>query len=208
MTPLKYFQDAWERCATLSQLHAFAAAHIANALRKEELLRAEWAARVSALDLYVHETVAQGLLKIFTGEKPSTAAFERFSIPNSVLMRIRNAAEPSQQYAAFDFEIRRQLSLISYQYPDAIADGIRLISSVELWKEIVLHHGSTSQTAVADAKTLKGQLKMVVDRRNKIVHEGDMQPSFPRAVWAISPQDLVIVESVIQRVVSGIEAVV
>ncbi|MFY3955534.1 hypothetical protein ACOTED_23750 [Achromobacter xylosoxidans] len=207
MTPLRCFQDAWERCATLSQLHAFAAAHIANALRKEELLRAEWAARVSALDLYVHEKVAQGLLQIFVGSKPSTPAFERFSIPNSVLMRIRNAGGQAQQYAAFDFEVRRQLSLVSYQYPEAIADGIRLISSTELWKEIALHHGSSPQTAIADAKTLKGQLKMVVERRNKIVHEGDMQPSFPRAVWAISPQDLTIVREVIEKVVAGIEAV-
>ncbi len=207
MTPLKCFQDAWERCATLSQLHAFAAAHIANALRKEELLRAEWAARVSALDLYVHEKVAQGLLQIFVGGKPSTPAFERFTVPNSVLMRIRNAGGQVQQYAAFDFEVRRQLSLVSYQYPDAIADGIRLISSAELWKEIALHHGSTLQAAITDAKTLKGQLKMVVERRNKIVHEGDMQPSFPRAVWAISPQDLTIVREVIEKVVSGIEAV-
>ncbi|WP_125472021.1 hypothetical protein [Achromobacter aegrifaciens] len=207
MSPLKCFQDAWERCATLSQLHAFAAAHIANALRKEELLRAEWAARVSALDLYVHEKVAQGLLQVFIGAKPSTPAFERFTIPNSVLMRIRSATEPAQQYAAFDFEIRRQLSLVSYQYPDAIADGIRLISSVELWKAIALHHGSTPQAAISDAKALKGQLKMIVDRRNKIVHEGDMQPSFPRAAWAITPEDLTIVESLIRKVVFGIEAV-
>lgn len=48
---------------------------------------------------------------------------------------------------------------------------------------------------------------MVVERRNKIVHEGDMQPSFPRAVWAISPQDLTIVREVIEKVVAGIEAV-
>ncbi|MNV44035.1 hypothetical protein D3C71_1357790 [compost metagenome] len=207
MSPLKCFQDAWDRWATLSQLHAFAAAHIANVLKKEELLRAEWAARVSALDLYVHEKVAQGLLQIFVGAKATTPSFERFTIPNSVLMRIRSTAEPSQQYAAFDFEIRRQLSLVSYQYPDAIADGIRMISGVELWKEIALHHGSAPPAAVTDAKTIKGQLKIIVDRRNKIVHEGDMQPSYPRAVWAIAPEDLTVVKSLIENVVSGIEAV-
>ncbi len=47
-------------------------------LQPDELLRAEWVARLSALDLYVHELVAQQMLEIFQGRRHVTPAFLRF----------------------------------------------------------------------------------------------------------------------------------
>ena len=46
----------------------------------DELLQGgDGLARVSALDLYVHELVAQSMLQIFEGLRPSTPAFNTFS---------------------------------------------------------------------------------------------------------------------------------
>lgn len=61
MKPIAYFESVWARCDELTAMHAYLANQLTPALRPDELLRAEWVARVSALDLYVHELVAQGI---------------------------------------------------------------------------------------------------------------------------------------------------
>ena len=58
----------------------------------DELLRAEWVARVSALDLYVHELVAQNMVSIFEGARNSCPGFSKFHCSSETLLRIRNAS--------------------------------------------------------------------------------------------------------------------
>jgi hypothetical protein len=124
-------------------MHAYIAANVAKVVQPDEILRAEWVARISALDLYVHEFVAQQMLAIFEGARPKTAAYQAFKIPTETVDRIRAATSPVESSAAFDLEVRRQLGFITYQDPEKIADGIRLCSSVELWNAIAVHQGAT-----------------------------------------------------------------
>lgn len=209
MTPLNHFEAVWERCAHLSAMQAYLAANSVGALKPDELLRAEWVARVSALDLYVHELVAQRMLAVFEGSLPKTPAYITFMLPSETVDRIRHSATPSEASAAFDLEIRRQLGFLSYQYPDKIADGIRMCSSAELWNDIALHQGASQQNKTAQAKQIKRQLTTIVDRRNKIAHEGDLQPkALPITPWPISQGDLYIVSSVIEKIVRSIDACV
>ena len=114
----------WSRCARLSTLHAYLETNVSGIMEPSELLRAEWVARVSALDLYVHELVAQGMLAIFEGLRPTTAAYLKFQVSAETLNRIRTATTPSDASAAFDLYVRTYLSRITYQAPDDIADGI------------------------------------------------------------------------------------
>ena len=71
-----------------------------------------------------------------------------------------------------DTEIRRAHSWKSFQKPDSIADAIRLFTEISLWKDVAALMGMTP----ADLKT---RIELVVDRRNKIAHEADIDPSFP-----------------------------
>lgn len=207
MTPLALFESIWERCAHLTAIHAFLAQNAAPALKADEILRSEWAARVSALDLFVHELVAQGMEAVFVGSRPTTNAYLRFRVSNEALERIRRAPSPADAVASFDLDVREQLSRITYQLPDDISDGVKLFSDVDLWNELALHLGASQQQKVADAKQLKAQLTMVVRRRNKIVHEGDLQPTAPRVPWPITQSDVASVATLIERVVRGIDAV-
>ncbi|AWY68333.1 hypothetical protein A8H36_25715 [Burkholderia thailandensis] len=190
-------------------MQAYLAANSVGALRPDELLRAEWVARVSALDLYVHELVAQRMLAVFDGSLPKTPAYNAFMLTSETTDRIRHAATPIVASAAFDLEIRRQLGFLSYQYPDKIADGIRMCSSAELWNDVAVHQGATQQNKVAQAKQIKRQLTSIVDRRNKIAHEGDLQPrALPISPWPISQGDLTVVSSFIEKLVKSIDACV
>ena len=183
------------------------ASHVTAALQPDELLRAEWASRVSALDLYVHELVAQNLLLIFEGSRPSCPGFEKFQISSHTMMRIQAATTVTDQNTAFDLEVRTKLSRVTYQYPDDIADGMRLISPCKLWNEVALKLGATTATVSADTESIKKRLSLIVDRRNKIVHEGDLQPMVPRMPWPISRADVSDVAKFINEIVSAIDSV-
>lgn len=208
MTPLEHFEAVWGRCAQVSALHAYLENSVTGILQPDELLRAEWVARVSALDLYIHELVAQQMLATFDGRRPASPAYLKFQVSTETLNRIRAAATPSDASAAFDLYVRSYLSRITYQFPDDIADGVRLCSKIELWNEVALKLGATPATKVDIAKSLRTQLSLVVRRRNIIAHEGDLQQSPLREPWPISRADLVFVGDQIVRLVRAIDAVV
>jgi len=85
-------------------------------------------------------------------------------ISSSVLNKLNNASW-------LEDEIRERLGYQSFQQPDKIADAIRLISDKKLWDEVAMKLGIS-------AKDVKQQLSAIVDRRNKIAHEADIDPTF------------------------------
>lgn len=147
------------------------------------------------------------MLSIFKGQlNLQTTAYRAFVVPTEVLDRIRYAT-PAEAASAFDLHVRSQLGLMSFQHPEKIADALRLCSGVELWNAVALHLGATEQTKTKRAKEIKRTLAAIVDRRNKIAHEGDMQPSTPRTPWPIKQDDLFSVSSFLQTIVRAIDAV-
>jgi hypothetical protein len=208
VTPIAQFETVWNRCALLSGLHTYIERSVAGVLQPDELLRAEWVSRVSALDLHVHELIAQSMVAIFEGRRPPTPAYLRFKISNEAMDRIRGATTRTEASAAFDLYVRGQLGRDTFQAPDDISDGIRLCSNVELWNELALVFGATQSTNNDIAKNLKRQLSLIVRRRNIIAHEGDLQQSPLREPWPISRTDLTVVADHIERVVRAIDSVV
>jgi hypothetical protein len=210
LTPIDYFNGAWARCDQLSTIHAYLAKNTSAALQTDDLLRGEWVSRVSAMDLYIHELIAQRMVEIFEGRRPPTSQYLTFRISNDTLRRIQAAQQanrPLDATAAFDLDVRTQLGRETFQAPDNIADGLRLCSLAELWNDVAAHLGAPPPRKIADAKSIKTSLSLIVQRRNKIAHEGDLQPGVPRQPYPISRNDLVTVASQIERIVRAIDAV-
>lgn len=208
MTPIQIFKDVWLRGDILGNIHNYLSHNGTSALRPEEILRAEWAARVSAFDLYVHELASQRLTRIFNGTLPSTPAFSKFRISADALLRIRSAVESQEAQAAFDLDVREQFSALTFQMPDKVANAIRLCSKVELWNAVAIHQGACDSEVKQRAKSIKQSLSLIVTRRNKIAHEGDLQPGVPRVPWPITEADLTEVREFIERLVTSIDEVV
>lgn len=208
MTPIAYFNEVWERCGQIQTLHGYLATKLTPAISADELLRAEWVARVSALDLYVHETIAYNMVNIFDGARTACPGFLRFQCSSDTLLRIKNATVPEDASAAFELEVRNKLGRATYQFPDDIADGIRHISACELWNEIALAKGATAATKSQVARSLKKDLSLIVERRNKIAHEGDLQPSIPRTPWPINRADVTYVAIFIEDLVRTIDTII
>jgi hypothetical protein len=96
-----------------------------------------------------------------------------------------------------NYEIRTRHGRQSFQHPDKIADAIRLISDVKLWEEIGNHLGMSPQDA-------RGQLNRIINRRNQIAHEADMNQASPDSPW---PIDETLVDDAIHFIEQIAEAI-
>jgi hypothetical protein len=86
------------------------------------------------------------------------------TISNSIINRLDNASW-------LENEIRESLGYKSFQQADKIAEALKYISGKKLWDEIAISSNKFS-------KDIKQQLNSIVDRRNKIAHEADIDPTF------------------------------
>lgn len=121
--------------------------------------------RLIALDIasWLENEIQQSQGSTFL-QQPYTVPSLLPVLSNSVLKQLNNASW-------LEDEVRERLSYHSFQQPDKIADAIRVISDKKLWDEVATKLGKPT-------KDIKQQLGAVVDRRNKIAHEADIDPTF------------------------------
>lgn len=140
-----------------------------------DIYRASIVLGVSALDYFVHEFVRFGMLEINRGNRTATNAYRGFKLP---LAAVQIGIASSPQDVWLDQAIRDAHSWPSFQHPDKVAEAIRLISGIKLWDAVAQELGS-------EATQVKARLITIVDRRNKIAHEADMDPTNPGFQWPI-----------------------
>jgi hypothetical protein len=159
-----------------------------------DVLRAEIVMAVSALDHYVHEVVCTVMLQTYQGQRIKTPAFLSFSV--SLESAIDGINSPGRHDWLIN-EIRTRHGWQSFQHADKLADALRLITDLRIWDEV----GSLIGMTAADAKR---RLNLIVDRRNKIAHEADMDQTNPGHRW---PIDEVLVQEAVAYVEEVAEAI-
>jgi hypothetical protein len=192
LSALEQFHDNIVRVRGLGGIHQAVASMTTSAIDTSDILRAEYVLAASALDHYVHEVTRLGMLETFDGLRQPSAAYLRFRISISYL-----AGNQTVSRSDIETEIRAQHSYVVFQRPDRIADGIRLISEVKLWDAVGTRIGVAPDW-------IKQRLSLIVDRRNKIAHEADLDPTYPKARWPISRVD---VDDVVDFLVQIVEAI-
>lgn len=165
-----------------------------------DILRAELVLAVSALDQFVHEVVRLGMLDAYEGRRLRTNAFLRFQVSLEGALRGIDSNNAGNSYW-LDDQIRTRNAYRSFQSPDNIADAVRLVSEVQLWNEVAKRMGTPSDE-------VRNRLRLIVDRRNQIAHEADVNPSPYEELWPIDRQ--IVTESVdfIERVVESMYSVI
>ena len=148
------------------------------ALDVSDILRSELVMAVSVLDHYVHELVRLRMLDAYRSNRVRTPTFLQFQVSLSAAMD--GIADP-QGEAWLEQEIRAKHGYQTFQSPENIARAINLISTIHLWSEVADRLKMTSQSA-------RNTLSAIIDRRNQIAHEADMDPSFPSTRWPIDEQ--------------------
>ncbi len=208
MTPLNYFNDVWERADALHSIYKYISSSTTSLIKQDEILRSEWVARVSALDLFVHELVIKGMIEIFEGGRPPTDAYKKYQVSIHTLDSIRNTNVSYDKTSAFELELRQRMSFLSFQEPEKIADAIRYISPQQLWNNIAKYHGASASSEQQVSKHLKTKLSLIIQRRNQIAHEGDLQHGIPRYPWAITKIDVDDMSNFINNIVSSINKII
>jgi len=146
-----------------------------------DLLRAEVVLAVSAFDHFIHELARLGTLETFVGTRLPTPAYKRFEVSlEAVGLILANPANPTP----LDQEVKLRHSWLTFQKPDKVADALRLVSEKIIWEEVGARVG-------IPAGDVKARLSAIVDRRNQIAHEADLDPTDPtlQTRWPISPGD-------------------
>jgi hypothetical protein len=189
-----------DRARDLIAVHNSVRSQSTKALDLSDILRAALVLAVSALDYYVHEVVRIGMLEIHRGQRSEPPAFSKFQIS------LGSAREALQTNLSLDSwledEIRQRHSFKSFQTPNNVADAIRLISDKSLWEEVSKRMGISSTE-------IKQRLSLIVDRRNKIAHEADIDPTLSiGGRWLIDEGLVSDAIDFIETVVKNIHAVI
>ena len=172
------FEANIERSEAIRQVHAALSGQVTAVIDLSDLLRFEIVQAVSALDCLIHDIVLIGMLEIIQGTRTETNNFLKYSLTMETAIQYKKNSDT----LLVEREIRNRHSYQSFQRPDKISEAFRLFSSIDLWGELELKMGIPK-------KELKQRLVLIVDRRNKIVHEGDLSPVFPRRPWNITSDD-------------------
>lgn len=122
---------------------------------------------VSAIDHLIHELTIIGMSEIFNGTRPVTTKYNN----HNVSLGFMNAIASTPSLITFESEIRRSLGYQTFQRPDKIKDAIALFNPLQLWQQVALIIGDTEIN-------VRNQLNLIVDRRNMIAHEADIEPVF------------------------------
>lgn len=193
------FRISIARVRDLIAVHNSLKAQASSVLDLSDMLRAALVLAVSALDYYIHEVVRIGMLEIHRGQRPEPPAFSGFQISLGNARAGINAGQNIDSW--LEDEIRQRHSYKSFQQPNAIADAVRLICDKKLWEEVSINMGSP-------AKDIKQQLSLIIDRRNKIAHEADIDPTLSLGNrWPID--ELLVNEAVdfLEQVVESIHKI-
>jgi len=177
LASLAQFHENIERARDLSAHAAALPAAGAGAVPVDtsDIHRAAIVLGVSALDFFVHDVVRIGIVKAYSGVFPATEANLAFKVS---LANVHQCLADPTDNGWLNEAVRTAHSFLTFQHPDRIADAIRMISPVKLWESVAKELGS-------NAKSVKTNLIAIVDRRNRIAHEADMDHMVPGARWPI-----------------------
>jgi RiboL-PSP-HEPN len=135
----------------------------------EDLLRSQVVNAVSAFDKLMHDLIRIGMVNIFENQRPSTSKYLSETIAIQHLPSLLASAVPPPP-VRFEEIVREKLSKLSFQDPTKVADGLSYIwNEPQRWQQIALGLGMSDDEA-------KRKLRLIITRRNAIVHEADLDP--------------------------------
>lgn len=168
---------------------------VTEAIPLDELLRAEIVLVVSALDCYVHDVVRQGMVKTLSLTSGESNAYLAFGVSMHFVKRLLRATESGERANLLDHEVRRLHGFKTFQTSDNISKALSLVGITDIWSKV----GVLLGIPAIDVKT---RLNLIIDRRNKIAHEGDIDHSMGLTIKY--PIDF----PTIQKVVTFLESLV
>ena len=143
---------------------------VTGAIPLDELLRAEIVLGVSALDCYIHDIVRIRMTSVLAQPGGESNAFLNCSVSLDFVKKVLRATTAADRAALFEQEVRRVHGFRTFQRAASISEALSLAGVQSLWDKVASHLGRR-------ADDVKRELDLVIERRNRIAHEGDIDPS-------------------------------
>ncbi len=192
------FRSNQQYVRDLLALYISLAAQTTPAIDLSDLLRAALVQIVSALDHYIHEAVREGMIDAYAGKRTPTQSFHVFPVPMQLLVAATAATLTEAQIGD---AIREVNSLRTFQRPTKIAEAVNHVATVRVWRRVAMRMHIRSGL-------IQTRLNLIIDRRNQIAHEADLDPSNPGIRWPITHQDASNAVDFIGTLVEAIDAVI
>lgn len=128
----------------------------------ENILRAILVMIVSAIDTTIHEIVVNAVL-FELAEKNNTFKIDKVKFSSSVITEI----DEIRRMQIIETDVRLNFSKSTFQSPSQIEKALNSVGFNGFWQDISL-------VVLKKPESIKKQLDLLVNRRNKIVHEGDI----------------------------------
>jgi hypothetical protein len=167
---LRQFQQNIQSVKNLDSIYVAFENQVTPVVDLTEILRAEIIQIVSALDCFIHDLVRIKMLKIFKNNLLCSNAFNNFSITIECLKNIENSSNINDKLFFLDQEIRKINGFKSFQDPDKISSALSIIGIKKLWEKI-------GEKFCDTPTNLRNRLTVIVERRNQIAHESDIDPT-------------------------------
>ncbi len=165
--------EAYQRfLASYDRVHGLS--HVGRALEGKalgsvdmsEAFRAEIVLAVSAWDSYVHNLCVEAIYKSFLGSREKNKHYGEARICLSSAEQLASGGSTSW----VEGEVRAQFSRDTFQRADDIAKALRFVDD----RPKRLARVAASMTY--SSEVFRQRLNAIVDRRNMIVHEADIDP--------------------------------
>jgi hypothetical protein len=165
----RVFHNNIQQANELGALYDYLANTVPIPAQFDDLLRSQVVNVLSAFDKLMHDLIRIGMVEIFDSQRPSTGKYLSEAVAIKHLPGLTAGAIPPPP-VRFEEIIREKLSKLSFQDPAKIADGLGYIwNENQKWQKIAVGVGMSDEDA-------KRKQKLIVTRRNAIVHEADLDP--------------------------------
>lgn len=157
------------------------------------LLKAQLVNVVSAFDMFIHGIVKRGVVEIFYKTRKETLKFQSFAFQAKTILKLLEVMSPGFMPSSPDEipdmilekELSDKLSFMSFQSPDKVTDALSLIWGEPHKLQVLATEMGINGNNINDkANNLKQELTTIIQRRNQIAHEGDINPAtqLPRPI--------------------------
>ncbi|MGH3737117.1 MAG: hypothetical protein ACRDT6_16105 [Micromonosporaceae bacterium] len=162
-------------------------------VNSSDLYRAALVQGVAALDRYVHGVVLDLGVEILLGRRPAVSS-SRVGMSLKGVAALINTSNPAVRELAARSILAERLGAETFQRPDDIANAMAMVGIKAIWSK-----------AFANAEQAKIAVGVIVNRRNKIVHQCDYDPATLGAISPISVPDILDALDVIDITIKTID---
>lgn len=168
------------------------------AMDLNDILRSEIVLVVSAFDCYIHDIVLSGMNDMFSSNKVATKHYNDFCLPMSIVNQLLSTNDKNIREQIYHSSVKKLLAKDSYQAPSSIEYAMNILNVKKIWSLI------GKQLGIPPSDVRK-ELAIIIQRRNKIAHEADIQDFVSMDKNPISRFDVENVISFLDNVVNVIE---